>query len=165
MRVPSVSQSVTQRLLTQWMLTPAPFSSTSLLFRRTRCKVVGEPSLKMTCVTRSLHDLVVFAPRRWSRATKGAEADAPSRVKTSTRAVTPLKGAAGCGVIGTCEGVIAGPFRGVFVVACEETGVLAFKATFRSVSALEIVAGRFAGVVLAGVRKRAGPAIVLACSA
>ena len=74
---------------------------------------------------------------------KGAEAEAPSKVKTSTRATTPRNGAPGCGVIGTCDGVSAGAFNGVLIGVCDPyTGAAAFSATFLRFTGFCDVAGR-----------------------
>ena len=69
----------------------------------------------MTCVTRSDHVFVVFAPRRCREATKERDASEPSRVKTSTSAMTERRGCFGCGVNITAAGVVPAGFSGVFI--------------------------------------------------
>lgn len=111
--LPSLSQSVTQRLLTQ-KISFLP-SCVDLLAKRTFCSVAGDPSLKTTWVTRSLHVFVVRAPSRCKRAMNGLDAEEPSKVKISTRAVTERRGWLGCGVIGYAAGVAPGALSGVFI--------------------------------------------------
>lgn len=112
---------------------------------------------------RSLKVLVVFAPRRWSRAAKAGVAQSPSLVYTSTKATTPRKGAEGCGVMGSCPGVNAGALRGVFNGVRDPAGVDAFSATFLSDACFCTVAGLLAGLC-EGVRKREAGTAVFACS-